>query len=64
MIWFRLLIGIFVFLLMAYYATVVLQLLGFPFLPDEEITLKGIIPFYYWKKLFSTKKTTSKKSKK
>ncbi len=38
-------------LLIAYYATVVLQLFGITRITDNELSFKGLIPFYYWFKL-------------
>ena len=57
MFWMRLFVGIFVFLLIIYYATVIAQSLGVITFTDEDISpLKGLVPFYYWRGLFKKDK--------
>lgn len=59
MFWFRFLIGIFLFLMFVYYVTVVAQALGVLSMTDEEISLKGLLPFYYWNKLLKKQNPNS-----
>ena len=57
MIWLRLVISIIFFLMLVYYALVVLQSFGVLEFTSETITFKkGIIPFYYWLKKEHTDK--------
>ncbi len=49
MIWIRLLVGVIFFLLLLYYASVVMQNYGVIEFTKRPITFgKGLIPFYYW----------------
>lgn len=53
-----LIIGVFIFILMIYYITVVLHMIGLKifYIPAWEKGIKirkGIIPFYYWRKKYT-----------
>lgn len=61
MIWIRVLGGVLFCLLLIYYFTVVAQAMGVLSMTDEEISIKGLIPFYYWTRLPSSDKPNKKK---
>ena len=59
MIWIRLLLALFVFLLVIYYAMLILQTVGVIKFTSRKITIsRAIVPFYYW-----VKPTTEKPNK-
>jgi hypothetical protein len=48
MYFFKLILGLFLFLLLVYYIMLALQLFGIIKFTEKEITKKIFIPFYYW----------------
>lgn len=48
MYFFKLILGLFLFLVFAYYIMLALQLFGVIKFTEKEITKKILIPFYYW----------------